>query len=251
MKKLFYIIILIICFSFQSCSYIFNTNKFSTPIRNKGLVLLSDVNPYLSGNRFLSELAGKNELISEFLTERGIPKVIEINTSIFDSDEVLLYFPLEREHFQFKFNEKKKLEIFGPFRTKGTIIAKLLNLTKDSRSEPKLLVFHSNLSNTETFEGVMIPKNNTLALMTLEEFRSNSLKELRLNKLGDIIYVVKSDNENLRIISLWFTYSDTNIEKIAAINNINKNQKLKKDQEILIPSYMLKYNKEIPWQFFN
>lgn len=233
----------------NSCSY---HSKFpNTPIKNKGLSTLSDVNPYLASNKFISELAAKHEILKIFLQERGIPKVISLKSGLFSPEEVLLYFPNEREHFRVEIQDDNKLEIFGPYRTNGKLIAKLLNLTKDNKSNPKLLIFHANITNNEKFEGVLIPKNNTLALMTLEEFRSKDLKDAELNNKGDLIHKVKGENENLRVISLWYTYSEKNVSRIASINGLNKNFKLSRGQKILIPKYILKYNKDIPMQFFN
>lgn len=242
-------LILFICL-LTSCSH-YNQKFPKTPIRNKGLSTLSDVNPYLASNKFISELAVKYPILKKFLNERGTPEVIDVKSGFFSPEEVFLYFPDQREHFRLEVTEKGVFEIYGPYRTKGKLIAKLLNLTKDNKSNPKLLIFHANLSNNEKFDGVLVPKNNTLALMTLEEFRSEELKDAELNAKGDLIHKVKSDNENLRIISLWYTYSEANVKRIASINELSKKFKLNRGQKILIPKYILKYGKEIPIQFFN
>lgn len=66
---------------------------------------------------------------------------------------------------------------------------------------------------------------------------------------GDVIHVVKYENETLHRITNWYTESDKNEEQIAKLNNLTPGQAVPLGTQIRIPLELLKRLKSMPSTF--
>lgn len=66
------------------------------------------------------------------------------------------------------------------------------------------------------------------------------------NENGDVIHIVRGDNENLRQISRWYCTSEAALPEIAKNNNLDEKSSLKAGSQVIVPFQLVKRSMAMP-----
>jgi hypothetical protein len=112
-------------------------------LANKGILPLSTVNPYVSGNLFLAREAELSAYLHNFLKIRGGPAAVEIEEPTLGSPRILMFYPSQRETYAAEIVEQgttRQWIISGPYAIERKDYRELAGLEASMVGEPVFVI---------------------------------------------------------------------------------------------------------------
>jgi len=239
-------------------------------LKNRGPVLLSEDNPFLAGNLYLTKEMERSRDLAGFVNHRGQPFALAIEQSWLGEPTLTLFYPKDGVLFRVEDTGEDATYITGPFpiglderESIERLGAQVSKAAPTVSREPQA----PSARNTEPAAGSGLNPEVSARLRAAEErlrgtpfssslrgateaTRSNSdqnaLKKAERRALaettpkGDVVHYVTFPGETLSMISRWYTADRTNAGRLARINNLANPNLLQVGDTIVIPSYLVK-----------
>lgn len=221
-------------------------------LEGKDPLILSEENEHLAPNRLVFLLREESGALRGFFSQRGFPDAVRVVDASDETSEIDLYYLSPDELFRIE-QEKTVWVVLGPTQIQREFLIPL------KRNIRKSIVSKEMSSPTETPEEDYTGSEATGSKMTGNEVTerdvvdSSSLREEVLalanepstpqagkNAKGDILHRVITRQENILILSLWYTLNTETASTIARINGKDARAPLEPGDTIQIPSYLVK-----------
>lgn len=252
---------------FAGCS--FGPVGLRTELGNKGLLAVSEQNPYVAANQLLAMEVAKSEVLRGFVEKEGAPDAIEIQTSWFEDDEAIFYYLDRAQGYHMTSHETSwiirgpeplsdeflaKVKHFPQIHGKAALGVELVQEKPTSTPEsvksdaPKLKQLRKVKKSKPPVQPANVePKRETTAVQpTSSAAGADPTSKAEATFSGDIIHPVSYSGETLRTISEWYTGDPENAARIAGINDLADPNTLSLGKTIRIPRYLLKRTDPMP-----
>ena len=223
--------------SFSSSSYI------RGELSNKGPYVLSDNNPYLAPNVLLADVMSSSGQVKGFVEHRGTPDALEVRKSSFGPYKYYFFYLDKNEAYLLQKGFSTWI-ILGPQRIPGEILSDLESGESGSRS--KALLFSEDDTVDPKVEDDFTGFTNDRAPEPRSASQRGRSAHIRISSNGDLIHRVTFPGETVRILSAWYTGSIENVGRLSRINDIDNPDILYIEEEIRIPSYMVRQSEPLP-----
>lgn len=221
-------------------------------LEGKDPLILSEENEHLAPNRLVFLLREESGALRGFFSQRGIPDAVRVVDASDEASEIDLYYLSPDELFRIE-QEKTVWVVLGPTQIQREFLIPL------KRSIRKSIVSKEMSSPTETPEedytgidaaesemtGNQITERDVVDSSSLREevltlANEPSTPQAEKNVKGDILHRVITRQENILILSLWYTLNTETASSIARINSKDARAPLEPGDTIQIPSYLVK-----------
>lgn len=252
-------------------------------LANRGILALSEDNPYLGTNLFIAQEASKSKVFFNFLHGRGAPTAIEIHDKPFEPLRMHLFYPQERAYYTAELSSRESSGqwiVRGPFQVSRLDFKELAPLQAALKTEPLFVIqgrpyrFGSAgftdkprvltpllPGPTATPTATPRPKRRAPAKPTAVSVPAgtptpavdpnrplNSDQRALLIAQGfaerapngDLIHIVKSDGEDLKAITEWYTGDGANEEAVRTANGLAAGTAPSKGAKLTIPAKLVK-----------
>lgn len=144
MLRLLPIIFLCSLLTILGCSpSLYSPSEFK-PLRNRGIQVLSNSNPYHGPNLVLGRAIEESSNLAGYFHHRGAPIAIEVKHRLTKKEEIYLYYPDSYEAFVARpaeEGEKREWMIDGPYKIGRNDYRRLRNHIKPEEKSPVFIVF--------------------------------------------------------------------------------------------------------------
>ncbi|MEZ4754233.1 MAG: hypothetical protein R3A13_07990 [Bdellovibrionota bacterium] len=276
MKAIFFLLSTILLFA---CSFNSSQkdplDSLIEKLSDQGPTALNADNPFIASNLLISKEMERSEEMKGFIEHRGAPAAIEVEEGMFSPLYIHFYYVDKREKYTFE-KLDNLWAIKGPFEIEPSKMTKVRLATRGVESVPKFGESNSIKNKNSEVDDPVVKTLNRIEEQrkkaakeqgwdspSLDDPNSPSKKEnelavekadldgissyqaeldrpeAELNERGDVMHNVNSEDENLEIISFWYTHDNENAGRIKRINKLLSNT-LEVGTTIRIPSYLLK-----------
>jgi hypothetical protein len=249
-------------------------------MKDRGIVALSEDNPYLVANTFLANEAARSPELHGFLETRGAPWAMKVEKEMFDLPRLTFFYPPQEEHYLLE-EEEGSWIIEGPFRTDDDELRDLKIATERMTHSPKLAgvelprahatpvaptptptlpVIERPVSVPATATPTVAPDAPEVQQLSPAEARYQSVitkleatieSNAELTPKGDVVHYVTFPGETLSMIARWYTHDRENVGRIARINAQKNPDVLAVGDTVIVPSYLLKNRKRFTEKVFS
>lgn len=232
-----------------------------------GPVALSPDNPYVISNLFLGTEIQKSHILKGFVDYRGTPDAIQAAIDEEGRSVVISYY-LERSEQYTMIPHEDTWIIKGPKAIEAQALSAMGNLQPSGSDAPMEIKYPGEVSQASHDPENEIPLPASDAQIDKPTPRA-PLKEQKIiaskktrpapavskkpvsakienSPSGDIIHHISYPGETLRLVSLWYTGTADNSERLARINSFSDPDVLTMGQLVRIPRYMLKRRDPLP-----
>jgi hypothetical protein len=237
-----------------SCSDLLDGSGINSALRDelndRGKTKLDPGNPYVAPNAFLAEEAKNSENLKGFLSMKGNPTAISYHEDFFSSPELELFYDDKGEVFKLKQSGKSWI-ISSPIKSETTE-KKDENKGSSLFKEEPPIVTYMDPKLEEARKKASDPSLKSEPVKSAPAKDTPLEKKVEDSEFVDIFHIIEFEGQTLTFIAYWYTGSETNADRIAGINGINKSAPLRLSQSIRIPSYLcLKKDKPTEMDFKN
>ncbi|MCB0320230.1 MAG: hypothetical protein KDD60_04835 [Bdellovibrionales bacterium] len=223
-------------------------------VSEKGPLILSDTNPYLAPNQLLHLLEEESPTVSGFIETVGAPDALVVSSDSTPPNQIQLLYLHRDESYVVAENDGTWL-VIGPrdFPSAHRVVVK--RGVRNRKSDPILASNHEE-ENREERSGAHHPSQDyDVVTSKLEGDLLSKLQDIRKahhgpridhNNRRDVKHIVLTSEETLAVISLWYTDSPLNADRIARMNGIAPLTRLAPGQTFIIPKYLSKTGSGLP-----
>lgn len=235
------------------------TPEILSRIKNHGAVPISISNAHLRGNLVLLDVERKSPIIAKFLEGRGQPNALEVNKELWAPLVLTLFYFPEGEIYRFEQVEDSWL-LDGPHH--GPKSYRDLGFEREQLGESLQQEYSLLDQQNEDGKRDETLKNGFTSVSSDTQAeakaRANFLSDLEVLRKkysdrpaektpgGDLIHYVIYENETLELLGAWYTKELETAQKLARINRIDSTKKLQIGDQVVIPSYLLRWDQRLP-----
>ena len=253
-----------------------------TPLLNRGILPISEDNPYMGANLFLAKEMEQSVYLYNFMRDNGAPQGIELKGSSEDDVEAHFYYTSTPEEYVAKPAPRQKSRvkdtrrewiIIGPFAVERDNYRSVDQLQKTSGGIFELFGKREFLGTTplpgpgETLKPVFIPTpvptkrpvkrkpgaSQPASATAIPTFPLNSdqqaLREAKdlapRDNQGDVVHTVTGKTETLQSIAQWYTSQGSNAKEISTKNALPLDAKLNPGAKIIVPKSLVTNPKQM------
>lgn len=216
-------------------------------LEGKDPLVLSEENEHLAPNRLVFLLREESGALRGFFSQRGIPDAVRVVDASDETSEIDLYYLSPDELFRIE-QEKNVWVVLGPTQIqrefliplKRSIRKSIVSKEMSSPTEtPEEDYSESEVSETKIAERDIVD-SSSLREKVLALANEPSTPQAEKNAKGDILHRVITRQENILILSLWYTLDTATASAIARMNGKDVQTPLEPGDPIRIPSYLVK-----------
>lgn len=247
-----------------------------TPLLNRGIMPVSEDNPYMGANLFLAKEMEQSVYLYNFMRDKGAPQGIELKGSDEDDVEAHFYYTSTPEEYVAKpaprqksrvMNTRREWIIIGPFAVERDNYRAVESLQRTSGGAFEIFGKREFLgvgpakASSERLKPVFIPtpvptkrpvkrKPATATAVTATpsprgplNLDQQALKEAQemapRDPQGDVVHTVTSKTETLQSIAQWYTSQGGNAKEIATKNALPLDAKLNPGAKVIVPKSLV------------
>lgn len=217
-------------------------------LEGKDPLMLSEENEHLAPNRLVFLLREESGALRGFFSQRGIPDAIRVVDTSGEASEIDLYYLSPDELFRIE-QEKSVWVVLGPTQIQREFLIPLKrNIRKSIVSKQQMTpptetgeedYVGSEVSEAQVAERDIV-HSSSLRDEVLALANEPSTPQAEKNAKGDILHRVITRQENILVLSLWYTLNTETASTIARINGKDARAPLEPGDTIQIPSYLVK-----------
>ena len=217
-------------------------------LEGKDPLILSEENEHLAPNRLVFLLREESEALRGFITQRGIPDAVRVVDASNQTSEIDLYYLSPDELFRIE-QEKSVWVVLGPTQIQREFLIPLKRSIRKSivskqQMNPPTETGEEDYSGSEVSETQVAERDIVDSTSLREEVlalaNEPSTPQADKNAKGDILHRVITRQENILILSLWYTLDTATASAIARMNGKDVQTPLEPGDPIRIPSYLVK-----------
>jgi hypothetical protein len=242
-----------------------NNNSYIQRLKNRGIVPLSTVNPYIAGNALINKEMDRSPELKGFIQHSGAPSAIRVEQGIFSPLYIELYYPAKSEYYSAEENNGIWL-LNGPYHIdKDTLleIKKISIITGGTGKIELPLPAATIVPELPTAIPSARPVPLTFATPSVTPLQANTAQpalsvvggieslasqfgrsQAEITPKGDVVHYVSNPGETVVMLARWYTFDAGNQQRIMRINHLENKQILSIGDSVVIPSYLVK-NKNI------
>ena len=252
----------------SSAGCAFRRVNLKEQLANQGPQALSAENPYVAANQLLAEEVEGSSTLRGFVSIRGTPDALEVKKDLAANPIIQLYYldktesyVLERllNDWVIKGPDTIPREFLGSFfgviQTEGKAPLVLSGEVVRQVAAPRLTSRGTTNSGTNNSGQRAKPSNavnggaNPPVRSVAPPTPPSPLNITSNESLsGDVMHTVQFQGETLRIISIWYTGSVENAERLGRINGLNDPNHMELGQVIRIPRYLTRNTRPLTEQ---